>query len=75
MLLQEVQADRYDKLKVIPVLDNIKLSEEQKEAFASVDLGKEAIFKMNYYQNVFPEMPAELVPLIEEIWTEEVVGK
>ena len=40
MLSPEIQADRYDKLKVIPVLDNAKLSEEQKAEFDKVDLGQ-----------------------------------
>ena len=75
MLSPEVQADRYDKLKVIPVLDNTKLSEEQKETFASVDLGKRIIPQDELLSKRLPEMPAELVPIIEEIWAEEVVGK
>lgn len=75
MLSPEIQADRYDKLKVLPVLDNTKLSEEQKEAFASVDLGKGTIPQDELLSKRLPEMPAELVPIIEEIWTEEVVGK
>ena len=75
MLSPEVQADRYDKLKVIPVLDNTKLSEEQKETFASVDLGKGIIPQDELLSKRLPEMPAELVPIIEEIWAEEVVGK
>lgn len=75
MLSPDMQASRYEKLKVLPVLDNEKLSEEQKEAFSKVDLGKGTIPQDELLSKRLPEMPAELVPLIEEIWTEEVVGK
>lgn len=75
MLSPEIQADRYDVLKVIPVLDNDKLTEEQQEAFAKVDLGQGTIPQDELLEKRLPEMSAELVPIIEEIWTEEVVGK
>lgn len=75
MLSPEIQADRYNTLKVIPVLDNSKLSKEQKEAFDQVELGKGTIPQDELLSKRLPEMPAELVPIIEEIWTEEVAGK
>lgn len=75
MLSPEIQASRYDTMKVIPVLDNTKLSEEQKAEFDKVDLGKGTIPQDELLSKRLPEMPAELVPLIEEIWAEEVVGK
>lgn len=75
MLSPEIQADRYEVLKVIPVLDNDKLTEEQQESFAEVDLGKGTIPQDELLEKRLPEMPAELVPIIEEIWTEEVVGQ
>ncbi len=75
MLSPEIQADRYDALKVIPVLDNSKLSKEQKASFDGVDLGKGTIPQDELLSKRLPEMPAELVPIIEEIWTEEVAGK
>ena len=75
MLSPEIQADRYETLKVIPVLDNETLTEEQKAAFAQVDLGKGTIPQDELLSKRLPEMPAELVPVIEEIWLEEVVGK
>lgn len=75
MLSPEMQADRYDKLKVIPVLDNTKLSEDQKALFEKVDLGKGTIPQDELLEKRLPEMPSSLVPLIEEIWAEEVVGK
>lgn len=75
MLSPEIQADRYEQLRVITVLDNSKLSEEQKAAFDAVDLGEGVIPQDELLSKRLPEMPAELVPIIEEIWTEEVVGK
>lgn len=75
MLSPEIQADRYDTLKVIPVLDNSKLSKEQKASFDGVNLGKGTIPQDELLSKRLPEMPAELVPMIEEIWTEEVAGK
>ncbi|GLC79585.1 ABC transporter substrate-binding protein [Lacrimispora brassicae] len=75
MLSPEIQADRYDTMKIIPVLDNSKLSGEQKAAFDKVDLGKGTIPQDELLSKRLPEMPAELVPVIEEIWAEEVAGK
>ncbi len=75
MLSPEIQADRYETMKIIPVLDNSKLSEEQKAAFDKVEPGKGTIPQDELLSKRLPEMPAELVPVIEEIWTEEVAGK
>ncbi len=75
MMSPEIQADRYDKMKVLPVVDYNKLSDEQKEAFDKVDLRKGNIPQDELLSKRLPEMPAQLVPVIEEIWLEEVVGK
>lgn len=75
MIFPEVQAERYDELKVLPVVDYDKLNDTQKEAFDKVDLGKGTIPQDELLEKRLPEMKAELVPIIEEIWGEEVVGK
>lgn len=75
MISPEVQADRYETLKVLPVVDYDKLSDEQKAAFDSVELGAGTIPQDELLAKRLPEMPAQLVPIIEEIWEEEVVGK
>lgn len=75
MMTPEVQADRYKVLKVLPVVDYDKLSDEQKAAFDAVELGAGNIPQDELLSKRLPEMPAELVPIIEEIWLEEVVGK
>jgi ABC-type uncharacterized transport system, periplasmic component len=75
MMSPKIQADRYDTMKVLPVVDYDKLSDEQKEAFDKVELGKGNIPQDELLSKRLPEMPAKLVPIIEEIWLEEVVGK
>lgn len=75
MLSPQVQADRYAKLKTIPVLDNARLSDEEKQLFEGVELGVGAIPQAELLAKRVPEMPSALVPIIEEIWQEEVVGK
>ena len=75
MMTPEVQADRYRVLKVLPVVDYEKLSDGQKAAFDAVELGAGSIPQDELLAKRLPEMPAELVPVIEQIWLEEVVGK
>lgn len=75
MMDPEVQADRYRVLKTIPVVSYNKLSKEEKEAFDKVDIGNGVLSQEELLSKRLPEMPAGLVPIIEDIWAEEVVGK
>ncbi|MEF9839716.1 MAG: ABC transporter substrate-binding protein [Lachnospiraceae bacterium] len=75
MMSPEIQASRYEHLKAIPVVSYDKLTDDQKKAFDSVDLGDGVIAQDELLKKRLPEMPAKLVPIIEEIWQEEVVGK
>ena len=75
MISPEVQLNRYEKLHTVPVTDNSKLTKAQKDAFAKVDLGKGTIPQAQLLSKRLPEMPSALVPIIEEIWEEEVAGK
>ena len=75
MISAEIQASRLDDLKSIPVVDNNKLTDEEREMFDKVDIGKGTIAQDELLSKRLPEMPAGLVPIIEEIWLEEVVGK
>lgn len=75
MMDPEVQADRFAVIRTIPVVDYDKLDDTQKEAFDKVDIGKGVISQDELLSKRLPEMPSSLVPIIEEIWTEEVVGK
>ena len=75
MLDPEVQADRFAEIRTIPVVDYNKLNDTQKEAFDKVEIGKGVISQDELLSKRLPEMPSALVPIIEEIWAEEVVGK
>ena len=52
-----------------------KLSGEEKAAFDAVDMGEGVLTQEELLTHRLPEMPAKLVPVIEEIWLNEVVGK
>ena len=71
----EIQLTQYAELKELPVVAAEKLSEEEKAAFDAVDLGKGVLSQADLLSHRLPEMPASLVPIIEEIWMNEVVGK
>ncbi len=76
ILSPEMQVTKYDP-KVwgdLPVTDPNLLTDEQKERFDAVDIGESVIPQDELLQNRLPEMSAELVPLIQEIWTEEILN-
>lgn len=75
MISPEVQAARFKELRTLPVVDYDKLSDEQKKLFDEVELGKGVLPQNELLSKKLPEMPAKLVPIIEEIWLDEVVGK
>lgn len=59
----------------IPVLDNKKLTSEEKKMFNDIDLGVGSLRQDELLSKRKPELPAYLVTIIEDIWNEEVVGK
>ncbi len=71
----EVQATQFEELRTLPVVSYEKLNSEEKARFDSVDLGQGVLAQDELLSKRLPEMPANLVPIIEEIWAEEVVGK
>ena len=71
----EIQLTQYAQLRELPVVDSAKLSAEEKAAFDAVDLGQGVLSQNELTAHRLPEMPASLVPIIEEIWLNEVVGK
>jgi putative spermidine/putrescine transport system substrate-binding protein len=75
ILSGEIQLTQYAQLKSLPVVDQEKLSAQEREAFEQVDLGKGILTQAELLEHRLPEMPASLVPVIEEIWLNEVVGK
>ena len=75
ILSGEIQLTQYAQLKELPVVDRDKLSAEEKAAFDAVELGQGILTQAELLSHRLPEMPASLVPVIEEIWLNEVVGK
>ncbi|NMA67875.1 MAG: ABC transporter substrate-binding protein [Desulfitobacterium sp.] len=75
ILSPEMQASRYEKVKITPVLDFSKLTDSEKELFDKVDLGKGILPLEELNEKKLPQMHAKLIPIVEEIWLEEVVGK
>ena len=75
ILSAEIQLTQYATLKELPVVDNSKLSAEELASFNAVEIGQGVLTQEELLAHRLPEMPAALVPIIEEIWLEEVVGK
>ena len=71
----EIQLTQYVQLRELPVVATEKLSDAEKAAFDAVDLGKGILSQAELLSHRLPEMPASLVPIIEQIWLAEVVGK
>ena len=71
----EIQLTQYAQLRELPVVATEKLSDSEKAAFDAVDLGKGVLSQAELLGHRLPEMPASLVPIIEQIWLAEVVGK
>ena len=75
ILSADMQLTQYEQLRELPVVSYDKLSEQEKAAFDAVDLGEGVLSQADLLSHRLPEMPANLVPIIEEIWLDEVVGK
>ena len=75
ILSGEIQLTQYAQLRELPVVDTSKLSADELAAFEAVDLGKGILSQAELLSHRLPEMPAKLVPVIEQIWLNEVVGK
>lgn len=59
----------------LPVIDNSKLNENEKEEIEGVKLGSATLPQSELLKKRKPELPAAFVPVIEKIWTEEIPGK
>ena len=71
----DIQLTQYAELRELPVVATEKLNETEKAAFDAVDLGRGVLSQAELLAHRLPEMPASLVPIIEQIWLDEVVGK
>ncbi|OPJ57274.1 ABC transporter substrate-binding protein [Alkalithermobacter paradoxus] len=74
ILTPEVQASKYnpENWGDLSVLDNSKLSQEEKSIFEAIKVGKGVVSLDELLSHRLPEMPANLVPIIEEIWLESI---
>ena len=75
ILSAELQLSQYATLRELPVVTSDKLSAEGQAAFDQVDMGQGVLTQEELLSHRLPEMPADLVPVIEEIWLNEVVGQ
>ena len=75
MLSAELQLDRYVQFQTLPVIDTARLSAEERAAFDAVDMGRGVLSRSELASHCLPDMPEELIPIIREIWQNEVVGK
>ncbi len=77
ILSPELQASKYDPATWgdLPVLDNAKMSDEEKALFEAIPLGQGVPSQEELLSKRVPEMPVHLVPIIEEIWMETIPGE
>ena len=77
ILSPEAQASKYvpEVWGDLPVVDYNKLTDEEKALFDSVKLGEATLPQNELMEHRIPEMPADLVPIIEKIWMENVPGE
>ena len=71
----ELQLTQYRQLRTLPVVATDKLSAEELADFEAVEIGQGVLSQAELLAHRLPEMPARLVPVIEEIWLNEVVGQ
>lgn len=76
ILSPEVQVTKYDPRVWgdLPVSDPTRLTPAQRQLFDSIELGEGVIPQDILLQHRMPEMRAELVPIIESLWREVVLG-
>lgn len=74
ILSVEAQATKYNPKNWgdLPVLDNSKFNEEERAVFENIELGKGVLPQDVLLDHRLPEMPADIVPIIEEIWQENI---
>ena len=75
ILSADLQLTQYRELRTIPVVATEKLSPDELAAFDAVEIGQGVLSQAELLAHRLPEMPAKLVPVIEDIWLNEVVGQ
>ncbi len=71
----EIQTTQFEELRTLPVVSYDKLTDEEKAKFDNVNIGEGVLPQDELLAKRLPEMPANIIPIVEEIWLEEVVGK
>lgn len=77
MLSFEMQKSKYDS-KIwgdLPIFDNNKLSDKEKEEIKNINTGDGSIPQSILQKNRLPELKAEIIPIIEKIWLENIPGE
>lgn len=59
----------------LPVFDPAKLSPEDRASLDAVDLGEASVPIAELLKRRIPEPPADLIPVVEEVWRAEVLMK
>lgn len=75
ILSPKLQLTQYETLKTVTVLDTAKLDSATQTAFESVDLGTGTLPLSDLLDHRIPEVSGGIITLIEDLWTNEVVGK
>ncbi|KNF07261.1 ABC-type uncharacterized transport system, periplasmic component [Gottschalkia purinilytica] len=79
ILSVDMQASKYEPKHGggQPVLDSDKLNEKEKKKFEKVrsSIGDAALSQEELLDHRLPEMPANLIPIIEKIWMESIPNK
>lgn len=70
----EMQLSQYEELTNISVLEMSKLDQEMQEAFDSVPLGVTQLPLTELLDNRIVEAAGPVIPLLEQLWHEEVMG-
>jgi putative spermidine/putrescine transport system substrate-binding protein len=70
----EIQLSQYQTLKTVTVLDTDKLDADVQAEFEAVDLGQGTLPLSDLLSHRIPEVSGSVIKLIEELWTNEVVG-
>ncbi len=71
----EMQLEQYETLGNLPVLDITKLPEADQQAFKDVTLGESQLSSTELLSHRVTEASGPVIPIIEQLWLDEVVGK
>lgn len=71
----EMQLDQYRELGNVTVLDLEKLPDDQREAFEGVELGSAQLPLADKLAVRVAEAAGPVIPLLEQLWLDEVPGK